>query len=765
MSASSSGAPNPSVYMSSYKTWISSFVVLALGASRASADDTPGYAEQVVQWRVQAGETCEDVAQALYGNPSLKRLVLRYNKVACVAGAPLTEGTVLVMPATPTEVAPAKLVAVRPDTQAKPPGGSWAPAASGQDLQTSSSVNTRTDGRAGILFADRSRIFLAENTLVVVYGTASDSAVSATEAPVVLKSGELKAGLAALSGKPLAIRTDDGGRVETESTDTVVSAGDAATIVSVFDGLVRVMNAGSSVEVKKNYGTKYEPKKPPMKPRPLPPAPLWVSQPPSFVFGEGLRAEWQAVPRAKAYRVEVATDAAFDDILVREHVGADVHALKLESLPAGSYFVRVRAIDDEDFLGIATDVVAVHFVGLAASRGRAALEKDALTVNPFSVVALTAPDTIEVAADDGPFGPAPTALDLGRQPPKILHFRRKGDTTAGRDLVVLQEPVAYASTATLSADTVDVSVELPEADNLTLEEVGLSAVWRDSRGDVAIALDATSKTKAQGSLRVGALFSDATLIVTDRRGREVLRKVFSNAPPSLLRADAAPLGPLGAEGLLVSAPRAAGYWWAPGQRGAAALGVAVEGAPDAPMVMIVATGRGSLGDFGANATVRSPALGSQRARVADARIGVDYRLRGRDSGDTAVGIGLAFNLPLEQASTEPSFEPSLAFGSDYGVFGWLCDFGLRVRLDLADSPSDAVTVVSTAGVTLDLAPWARAYLLLDAAIDNARVHAGAGAGVELGTWIFGSIGARVTPLPDAYSGWVGAHASIGMRAF
>ncbi len=70
-------------------------------------------------------------------------------------------------------------------------------------LYANSSVNTLDQGRADVEFVDRTRVFLAPNTLVVIYGTANQTRVSKTPpAAVEVESGEVKAGLAALRATP-----------------------------------------------------------------------------------------------------------------------------------------------------------------------------------------------------------------------------------------------------------------------------------------------------------------------------------------------------------------------------------------------------------------------------------------------------------------------------------------------------------------------------------------------------------------------------------
>ena len=89
----------------------------ALGQDRST---TPGYPERVVQWTVEAGESCADVAKAMYGDARRVDLVQRYNGVACTAGAPLEQGITLVLPAEATKLPSARLTMVNPETRARP---------------------------------------------------------------------------------------------------------------------------------------------------------------------------------------------------------------------------------------------------------------------------------------------------------------------------------------------------------------------------------------------------------------------------------------------------------------------------------------------------------------------------------------------------------------------------------------------------------------------------------------------------------------------
>src|SRR5262249_24874197 len=149
---------------------------------------------------------------------------------------------------------------------------------------------------------------------------------------------------------------------------------------------------------------------PPVPPRPLPPAPTWAPGGSGSTTlapgGVGLiTASWNPVPAALAYRVELSRDPEFRDLISREEVPATTTAFRGERLPVGTYYLPVRAIDKEEYLGIAADSRAVRLVDAKLESGAGSLKPGEVTANPYGVLRLTpAPDS-EMALDDGAFGP------------------------------------------------------------------------------------------------------------------------------------------------------------------------------------------------------------------------------------------------------------------------------------------------------------------------------------------------------------------------
>lgn len=296
------------------RTGIALAPLLAASAAHA-ADPTPGYPEPVLHWVIQKGETCEAIATAVYGSAKHTALLGRYSRVRCAEE--LTEGATLVIPAAPTSLPDAKLRSMNPAVQGRPAGGAWGPIGSGAPLFANHSVQTEETGRADIEFLDRTRIFLADRTLVVIYGTAARTNVRKNVAPVVeLDKGEVKAGLAALRGEPVDVGVKGGGSVSAASKDTVVERKGERTTVAVFDGKATVKNAGRSIEVPEKFGTRFVGAAPPSPPRPLPPAPGWregTDAALALAGGGVLSASWSEVKDAKAYRFEIARDDRMSD--------------------------------------------------------------------------------------------------------------------------------------------------------------------------------------------------------------------------------------------------------------------------------------------------------------------------------------------------------------------------------------------------------------------------------------------------------------------
>ena len=777
------------------RSWAAFFAVAGAGAfarEARAAGPTPGFPEPVVQWGVQKGETCDDIAKALYGSAKHAGLLNRYNRVSCKSGVPLPEGLTLVLPETVTTIPDAKLRSFNPDVRARPPGGAWNAASSGMPLYANSSVNTLDQGRADVEFIDRTRVFLAPNTLVVIYGTANRTQVSKTPpAAVEVESGEVKAGLAALRGNSVEVAIKGGGRVSASSRDTVVQRKGARTTVAVFNGKAGVTSGGKVIEVPTNFGSRFVGTAAPMPPRPLPPAPPWSAGGTGNIAlappGKGvIDAAWSAVPKAIAYRIELARDETFNDLIAREEVPADVFAFHAEKLPAGLYHLKVRAIDKEEFLGIASTDRTIRIIDATLGSGNGALKGSSIDANPYGTLGFGPMPDMEMAIDEGPFGPMPTQIDLQKRAPRVLHLRARGGGGGAENIQIDYTKVSakiavtpgkqgreLAATVSLAGfDGVDVSNRVvPHLRAHIAGEGSAPATVQDvaltpgtAPGLFSAVMPLPRKAAAMGLIR---------LDVVDGRGAVLGTTTADLTPPP-----APPKPPpveeivprIGVDAPLWSlSPRTDVFWFAPTASNAASGGVVTASDGGEAMIQGQVRASGAIGPLGVDASLRSSATG-EAPTDSSAWLGARYRLVRLGLARFEFAPAIRVGIPLANGGPPARFEGVVAAGGVSGRFTWLADLGLRVRLRDDDGLGGAPPLQGflLAGVTTDPASWLRVHALLDAHVlgadaGNGDFLGGLGMGLEAGKALFGAASVRVSPFTNAGDSVFNAQLSIGVR--
>lgn len=748
-----------------------------------------------MQWGVQKGETCEDIAQSLYGSARHTPLLQRYNRVVCKSGAPLREGLTLIVPEKPTTLPDARLKSMNPDVRARPGSGSWTPAAAGMPLFSNYNVNTLDQGRADIEFVDRTRVVLAPNTLVVIYGTANQTRVSRTApASVEVDAGEVKAALSALRGESVEVAVKGGGRVSAASRDTVVQRKGTRTTVEVFDGKAGVSAGGKSVEVPKNYGTRFVGVSPPVPPRPLPPAPTWAPGGTGSTAlapgGTGLvTASWNPVPAAIAYRVELSRDPEFRDLISREEVPATITAFRGERLPVGTYYLTVRAIDKEEYLGIAADTRAVRLVDAKLESGVGSLAPGEVTANPYGVLRLTpAPDS-EMALDDGAFGPMQDTIDLRLRAPHELRVRRRG--SAAVDVIPVHYTKVGASVETKPAPggSLEIRARLTGFEGVDVPvRVRPSARVHLPDGTRTVALSRGADGVFVGSLAVPARQAVRVDVVDDRGAvlgtSDFVPEVVPDKakPPEKVRYPV-----LGAYAPMWQvSPSADVLWFAPTPPLGAAVSAALAESQGKWTTMGQARGSGTLGPVGIEGSIRSTTADGHTAD-ASGWLGTRVRvLRIEGPSDPlpdapavrsirlevapSVRVGFPASAAGMPAQIEPGVAVGGAVGTPAGLVTWLADAGGRLRLQNDGSMTGVPTgqAFVLVGGTLDPLSWMRLHALLDTHIvvrDGGAKNGlgGLGVGIEMGKAIYGGLSLHLSPWSDPGVGAFAGQLAVGFR--
>ncbi len=775
----------------------SGFGLAALGIPvlAVASPPTPGYPEPVVQWGVQKGETCEDVAKALYGAPRYAVLLQRYNHVACKAGAPLREGLTLVLPEKPTTLPDARLRSINPAVRARPGGGGWAPAAAGMPLFSNYNVNTLDEGRADVEFIDRTRVFLAPNTLVVIYGTANQTRVSKTApAAVEVDAGEVKAALAALRGETVEVAIKGGGRVSASSRDTVVQRKGERTTVAVFEGKAGVTSGGKAVEVPTNFGTRFVGVAPPAPPRPLPPAPAWASGLGGVVLvapgAKGvLDATWTAVPGAVQYRIELEREREKPDgtteleIVSRNEVPATITAFHGEKLELAGYRLKVRAIDKDEYLGVAAEH-GFRFVEARLELGQGGVSPHAIEANPYGVLHLGASPELEMALDDGPFGPMLETLDLRRRAPQALRLRRRGSPAAETI------PIHYAEVkATLSASAEAGAIALRgQISNVkgidVAERIRPSARVHLPNGVRTVALTAAPDGSFTASFPQHPAAIAATgappappggtrIDIVDDRGVLLGSTEYAApaTPPPPSPADEMPHVPqIGAYAPLWQATTGSDVLpFAPTAPNGATVSVVMLHATRGWAWQGQVRASGMFGPVGVEAALHTDTTDGATAYGAS-WIGGRVRLLRLEGSALEVAPALRVGFPLSDSGLPVQFEPAVGVGGVAREFTWLVNLGGRFRP--ADDESGTSVPVGqgflVATGTMDVLPWMRVNAAIDAhvvvpEVGGKRGLGGVTAGVEMGTVVYGGLGLHLSPWADQGAGPFSAQLAVGVR--
>lgn len=398
-----------------------------------------GYAAPRIRtYTVQPGDSIWSIAAEFYGSGEKYQIIYNHNKFIGLAPYILKPGQVLTLPE--GEVSPeAQVEWVRKEVKAKPPRSlDWIEASQKMNLWTRYQVATGDESAVHIVFEDASDLSVGDNAMLVIYGGTSKTAkkTARTKTQVLVREGTVRGGLASLDGKvpPMEIETPSG-MLDVNSTDTQVQVDGTSSAISVYEGEVDVKAQGTTVKIPKDQGTVVEKGKKPEAPRPLPPPPGWQ------IVGDGaavaivpangkaqFEAAWTAVGNAKWYRVELAQDDKFKQMITSVEVDAKTTRFMLEQVPVGRYFARISAKDARKLQGRASKPLQIDVVGINSSR-LMTYDDGRWEVQGFAKLDLGALGPgLEWALDGGEFTTGSEPKRVLGEGPHTLRVKRSGQT-------------------------------------------------------------------------------------------------------------------------------------------------------------------------------------------------------------------------------------------------------------------------------------------------------------------------------------------------
>jgi nucleoid-associated protein YgaU len=424
-------------------------LAVAVAVAVAVVAGAPGVAESAepTLYTVLAGDTCPIIAQKIYG--SAKRIdLLHANNDLGPVPHHLKPGLVLRLPPATPGGADALLTFLRNRVDAYTP--QQHSGRKNEPLSRGDKVSTLMESSAEVSFGDETQLQLGEHSLVVILGDNRGAVRKLTAADTTLLTGTLRAHLAELAGgkpaPPVSLGTP-GARVRLGRGEAQLQVDERqSTRLAVYRGTSGLRAAGKEVKVPAGFGSRADKGRAPTAPRPLPAAPEWAAAP-TLVLTAGGAADVSATFRAGSgqgavparFRVQLARDERFNDLIVDARVPATTLQLEARNLSAGTYLGRVAAIDADHFEGpssaawplrvatLTVRLVAGHPVlevppglvcgvdgevpapsaHIALAAGQPHLVGCALAKNPSAVARLALPSTGTVDAPPPPTAPEP----------------------------------------------------------------------------------------------------------------------------------------------------------------------------------------------------------------------------------------------------------------------------------------------------------------------------------------------------------------------
>ncbi len=368
-------------------------VICSLVAGAAAEE-----AVRIIDYRVVAGDSCGKIAKRQFGDSHRVDLIHQHNALGPVPHH-LKAGQVLRIPESAvgsSREPDARLTYVRNQVEAYTPD--YHQGKKDEPLAAGHRVGTLANSSAELTFVDETKMQLGEHSLIAIFGSSADVSrrvrKEMEQSEATLLKGTLRAHLldlaapaAGASGvaagaaikQPVLVATPSG-RVaipRTGSEAKIDVDAQRSTRLSVLRGRSQLRASGKQVDVPEGFGSRADFGKAPTAPRPLPGVPVITQTPPRLLLtkDDSLTAEVafaaataaSGQPGAKVaetaqFHIQVARDAAFNDLLAESVQPADQKRYVTPKLPEGESRLRISAIDSDRFEGAATPVQVVRVV-------------------------------------------------------------------------------------------------------------------------------------------------------------------------------------------------------------------------------------------------------------------------------------------------------------------------------------------------------------------------------------------------------------------
>ena len=216
-------------------------------------------------------------------------------------------------------------------------------------LYENNRVRTLSDSYAEISFQDQSRIRLNENSQAVIQKMRVDLLNKERDSSVKLEKGAAFALLQSNQKKKKFNLNIPGVKTEINSKSFWVQKSDEATKIANYEGEIQLSSGESTVVIEENQGSQIAADGSIGKSKALLlGTDLIAPANDAILAGGSIKLQWEAVPQAQRYLLQVSADYSFKNIIINRE---DIQnaSFTTADLKDGAYYWTVAAIDKEGF--------------------------------------------------------------------------------------------------------------------------------------------------------------------------------------------------------------------------------------------------------------------------------------------------------------------------------------------------------------------------------------------------------------------------------
>ncbi len=212
-------------------------------------------------------------------------------------------------------------------------------------------VETGTQSSAIIRFADKSSLYVRENTRIRLDSISYNANTAMVDTRVRLETGRVESRVIPFrrSGNRFEIKTPTAVAAVRGTTFRVDFGPDHVMLSEVVEGSIKVKNDLGEQVVTKGFGTIVEPGKPPLPPETLLPA-VDLSRVANVYLNKSIRLRWPNLDKASAYRAMILSGGVPPRVLLDRTV--KVASFHWRAATDGRFVLQVRAIAKSGLQGL-----------------------------------------------------------------------------------------------------------------------------------------------------------------------------------------------------------------------------------------------------------------------------------------------------------------------------------------------------------------------------------------------------------------------------